>query len=58
MALDCHRFISVNITLRNGHDTNGTFVSSFTTGDIVEGTVSVLANYDVRFDNIEISFIG
>jgi hypothetical protein len=58
MALDSHEFISVDIALRNDHDTNGTFMSSFTTGDIIEGTVCLLASKDVRFHNIEISFIG
>ncbi|GFF99823.1 hypothetical protein IFM53868_10474 [Aspergillus udagawae] len=58
MELDSHQLISVDITLRNDHDTNGTFMSSFTTGDIIEGTVCLLASKDVRFDNIEISFIG
>jgi hypothetical protein len=36
----------------------GNYISSFTTGDRIEGEVSIIASTDQRFDDIQITFEG
>ena len=48
----------VDIQLKDAHGAHGSYVTSYSTMDRIEGIVSVMPVSDVRFDNIEIAFIG
>lgn len=48
----------VDIQLKDAHGAHGSYVTSYSTMDRIEGIVSVTPVSDVRFDNIEIAFIG
>ncbi|KAF2177635.1 arrestin [Zopfia rhizophila CBS 207.26] len=49
---------TIEINLDNSHGTHGRYVTSYSTMDTIEGTVSVTANHDTRFEDIEIAFVG
>lgn len=48
----------IDISLKGDNGRHGSYVSSFSTMDTLEGEVAVTAPHDTRFDDIEISFIG
>jgi hypothetical protein len=48
----------VDIVLNNAHGPHGTYVTSYSTMDTIDGTVNITSNHDIRFDDIEISFVG
>ncbi|KAB2580899.1 Bul1 [Lasiodiplodia theobromae] len=48
----------VNISLNGESGPHGSYVTSFSTMDKLEGEVSVTAPHDTRFDDIEIAFVG
>lgn len=48
----------VDIQLKDAHGAHGSYVTSYSTMDRIEGIVSVTPVSDVRFDHIEIAFIG
>lgn len=49
---------TINIFLKGAHGAYGAYVTSFTTMDKLEGTVSITAKHDTRFDELEIAFTG
>ncbi|OCK78286.1 arrestin [Lepidopterella palustris CBS 459.81] len=49
---------AVEIELRDPHGAHGSYVTSYSTMDRLEGTVSITADRDTRFEDIEIAFIG
>lgn len=49
---------AIEINLDGGHGAHGKYVTSYATMDTIEGTVSITAPHDTRFENIEISFTG
>jgi hypothetical protein len=56
--LALHHNPVVDISLGNSHGTHGTWVTSYSTMDTVEGAVSITAAHDTPFEDIEISFSG
>lgn len=48
----------IDISLKREHGAHGSYISSFSTMDKLEGEVSVTAPHDTRFDDIEIAFVG
>lgn len=40
------------------HGTQGSYVTSYSTMDTVEGTVKITAPHDTRFENVQIAFTG
>lgn len=48
----------VEISLNNSHGVHGNWVTSYSTMDTIEGTVSITAAHDTPFEEIEISFSG
>ncbi|KAF2713924.1 arrestin [Pleomassaria siparia CBS 279.74] len=49
---------TIEINLDNAHGTHGTWVTSYSTMDTIEGTVTITVNHDTKFENMEISFVG
>jgi len=49
---------SIEIKLNHPDTPHGAYVTSYSTMDKIEGTVSVTAKNDIKFDDIEIAFIG
>lgn len=49
---------TVEINLDNSHGTHGKWVTSYSTMDTIEGTVTITANHDTRFEDVDISLIG
>ncbi|OAL47194.1 arrestin [Pyrenochaeta sp. DS3sAY3a] len=47
--------IEINL---NGSQARGTFVTSYSTMDTIEGHVTITAPHDIRFDDIDIAFVG
>ncbi|EOD43647.1 putative arrestin domain-containing protein [Neofusicoccum parvum UCRNP2] len=48
----------VDISLKGEAGRHGSYVTSFSTMDKLEGEVAVTAPHDTRFDDIEIAFVG
>ncbi|OMP82372.1 hypothetical protein BK809_0006682 [Diplodia seriata] len=48
----------IDISLRGESGPHGSYITSFSTMDKLEGEVSVTAPHDTRFDDIEIAFVG
>lgn len=48
----------LEIDLETAHGAHGRYVTSYSTMDIISGTVSVTASTDTRFEDIEIAFVG
>ena len=40
------------------HETSGSYVTSYSTMDTVEGTVKITAHHDTRFEDVQIAFTG
>ncbi|PLB47566.1 hypothetical protein P170DRAFT_465218 [Aspergillus steynii IBT 23096] len=57
-TIDLGHAISASIQLWNRNRLNLSYVPSFTTGDKLEGVISLVPQSDIRFDDIQISFIG
>jgi hypothetical protein len=49
---------TIEIGLGNSHGTHGNYVTSYSTMDTIEGTVSITAPRDTRFEDIDIAFTG
>lgn len=49
---------AVEIKLNTAHGTHGDYVTSFSTMDRIDGSVSITPKTDTRFDDIEICLIG
>lgn len=48
----------IEIDLDSSHGTHGSWVTSYSTMDSIEGTVSITAPNDTRFEDVEIAFTG
>ncbi|KAH7065417.1 arrestin [Macrophomina phaseolina] len=48
----------IDISLKGEHGPHGSYISSFSTMDTLEGEVAITAPHDTRFDDIEICFVG
>jgi hypothetical protein len=48
----------IEIDLDTSHGTHGKWVTSYSTMDTIEGTVSITAPHDTRFEDVEIAFTG
>ena len=48
----------IHINLQHSSGSHGQYVSSYSTLDKIEGTVTVVSKNDVKFDDIEITFNG
>lgn len=40
------------------HGTQGSYITSYSTMDTIEGTVTITCQHDTRFEDIEIAFTG
>ncbi|EON67216.1 hypothetical protein W97_06469 [Coniosporium apollinis CBS 100218] len=49
---------SIDIFLKGTQGVHSAYVTSFSTMDKLEGTVSITAKHDTRFDELEIAFVG
>jgi len=49
---------SIEIKLHHPDTPHGAYVTTYSTMDKIEGTVSITAKNDTKFDDIEIAFIG
>lgn len=48
----------VEIELDKTHGAQGTWITSYSTMDTIEGTVFVTAPHDTPFQDVEIAFVG
>jgi hypothetical protein len=54
-----HGLPTVDILLdESRHGTHGSYVTSYSTMDTVEGTVRITAPTDTRFEDVQIAFTG
>jgi hypothetical protein len=54
-----HGQLSVEIELDGSrHGTQGSYVTSYSTMDTIEGTVKIVAPHDTRFEDVQIAFTG
>lgn len=49
---------TIDITLNGSEGLRSTWVTSYSTMDTIEGTVTVTATHDTRFEDIDIAFVG
>ncbi|KAF2758717.1 hypothetical protein EJ05DRAFT_476029, partial [Pseudovirgaria hyperparasitica] len=49
---------NVDIELNSAHGIHGSFMTSYSTMDKIEGTVNITATQDTRFDELDITFVG
>lgn len=49
---------AIDIKLDKSDGSDGCYLTSFSTMEKVEGSVSITAKHDTKFDNLEIGFIG
>jgi hypothetical protein len=49
---------SIDIKLNGSDGPHSTWVTSYSTMDTVEGTVTITASHDTRFEDIDIAFVG
>lgn len=59
-TINCSNTLSVDIRVKKPPNANAiqNYVSSFATGETIEGVVSIVSQNDLSFDNLYISFIG
>ncbi|KAL4788490.1 hypothetical protein BJX76DRAFT_315826 [Aspergillus varians] len=59
-TIDCSNTLSVDIRVKKaaGQSSSSSGISSFATGEKIDGTISVVSQNDLSFDNIHIFFIG
>ncbi|OJJ53918.1 hypothetical protein ASPSYDRAFT_50689 [Aspergillus sydowii CBS 593.65] len=59
-TISCSNTLSVDIRVKKPPNANviQNYVSSFATGEKIEGVVSIVSQNDLSFDNLYISFIG
>jgi len=59
-TINCNNTLSVDIRVKKPPNANPiqNYVSSFATGEKIEGVVSIVSQNDLSFDNLYISFIG
>ncbi|KAA8650898.1 hypothetical protein EYZ11_010002 [Aspergillus tanneri] len=57
-TIDLSHALSASICLGNCQNRNAAYVPSYSTGDKVEGVISIVSDCDLRFDNVQISFVG
>jgi hypothetical protein len=51
--------LSIEIQLDDSrHGTQGSYVTSYSTMDTIEGTVKITAPQDTRFEHLQIAFTG
>ncbi len=49
---------SIHISFAGAEGSNDSYIHTFTTMDKLQGTVSIRAASDTRFDDVEIAFVG
>jgi hypothetical protein len=49
---------AIEINLDKTRGTQGNYITSYSTMDTVEGTVSMTAQHDTPFEDVEIAFVG
>ncbi|KAF2033042.1 arrestin [Setomelanomma holmii] len=49
---------SINISLGGNEGPRSTWVTSYSTMDTIEGTITITTSHDTRFEDIDIAFIG
>lgn len=49
---------TIEINLKGTDGPRNTWVTSYSTMDIIEGNVTITALHDTRFEDIDIAFIG
>lgn len=49
---------TIEIDLKGAKGPRSTWVTSYSTMDNIEGTVSITAAHDTRFEDIDIAFVG
>lgn len=57
-TLTHHGQPTIEIDLKGSDGPRSTWVTSYSTMDNIEGTVSITAAHDTRFEDIDIAFVG
>jgi hypothetical protein len=54
-----HGLPNIEIVLDDSrHGTTGSYVTSYSTMDTIEGTVKITTQHDTRFEDVQIAFTG